>query len=151
MEDNNKFDIPNMGNLLKDLDLSKFELSKLQVPIIDHSVINKQIEEFHRERQRKENLRDGWLKTIAENVLAIKNNSDGLVLSMEDLIQTIVISNKITEANLAIIEQQLEKIKDNGHVNKVDEIKKATLALATQKGLECGFVFILKALEMLGN
>lgn len=147
--DNNKFNLPNMGDLLNKFDLPKVELPKIQVPTIDYSDIDKQMKETCRERERKETQRDLWLKDIAENVIAIKNNSDGLVLSMEDLIQTIVISNNITEANLAIIEQQLEKIKDNGQINKVDEIKKATLALATQKGLECGFVFLLKALAIL--
>jgi hypothetical protein len=111
--------------------------------------MNREMEKFHAEKERKEAQRDKWLRTIAENVLAIKNNSDNLILSIDDLIQTVVVSNKITEANLMLIEQLIEKIKGNGELNKIDEIKKATLGLATQKGLEVGFVFLLKALGIL--
>lgn len=150
MNENNKS--PDISNLLKNFDLPKFEIPRVQVPAFDTSYLDKINENMRlqaKERGRKEAQRDEWLRTIAENVLAIKNNSDGLILSMEDLIQTIVVSNKISEANLLLIEQLLEKIKENGELNKIDEIKKATLGLATQKGLEVGFVFLLKSLGIL--
>lgn len=152
MDGNNKFNLPDMSNLLKNLDLPKFDMPKVQIPAFDTSYLDKINEDMRiqaEESERKESQRDEWLRTIAENVLAIKNNSDGLILSMEDLIQTVVVSNKITEANLLLIEQLLDKIKENGELNKTDEIKKATLALVTQKGLEVGFVFLLKSLNII--
>jgi len=149
MENSDK-SVSNIEDLFKNLDLSKLGSSEYQVPTIDYSVASEQmLLDFNSDNKKKENQRDEWLKTIEENVLAIKNNSDDLILSMEDLIQTIVISNEITEANLTIIKKQLEKIKDNGQINKIYEIKKTTLAFATQKGLECSFIFLLKVLEML--
>ena len=152
MDDNNKTNLNDMSNLLSNLNLPKLEIPKFQVPTFDTSYINKINEDMKlqaEEKRKKEAQRDEWLRTIAENVLAIKNNSDGLILSMEDLIQTIVVSNKITEANLLLIEQLLEKIKTNSGLNKIDEIKKATIGLSTQKGLEVGFVFLLKSLGIL--
>lgn len=152
MDDNNKINLNDMSELINNPNLPKFEMTKFQVPTFDMSYINKINEDIKlqaEERREKEAQRDEWLRTIAENVLAIKNNSDGLILSMEDLIQTIVVSNKITEANLLLIEQLLEKIKTNSKLNKIDEIKKATIGLSTQKGLEVGFVFLLKSLGIL--
>lgn len=138
----------NMDNILKNAQPIQMgpDLSYINR---QHDELMKSVQKSQDEKRMKEEQRDEWLRTIAENVLAIKNNSDGLILSMDDLIQTVVVSNKITEANLLLIEQLLEKIKDNGELNKIDEIKKATLGLATQKGLEVGFVFLLKSLGIL--
>lgn len=91
------------------------------------------------------------MEAMNDNVLSIKNNSDNLVFNTEELIETIILSNKVSEANLLLIEQTLEKILENESSSIFDEIKKVAVGMATQKGLATGYIFLLKLLPYLQN
>lgn len=138
----------NVGNIRSEIPNSYYDNGNQDVL---HLIQNAQVE-----KQRKEELHElreirilELMEAMHDNVLSIKNNSDNLVFNTEELIETIIVSNKISEANLLIIEQTLEKILENESTNIFEEIKKVAVGMAAQKGLATGYVFLLKLLPYL--
>lgn len=161
MSDDNK--IFNLGEHLKGVTLkdiassSDFQLIRPDYLEGYHKtmeVVDKANEERWKKEEEKEAREKKMLslmEAMHDNVLAIRNNSDTLVFSMDELIDVIVVSNKITEANLLLIERELEKIVANGKLDVIDEIKRTALGIATQTTLAAGYVFLLKALPYIDN
>lgn len=125
-------------------DATKYQMDQMRSLIDPDIMYQKDMENACEDARRKKEEETDLLKSIAENVSAIKADTSGLILSIDDLINAVTIWSKIEEGNLLLIEQLLENMKQSKQINVKDEVIKNTIALATQKGLPTAFIFLLK-------